>query len=318
MFKAKKHSREQLFEKAVLNRKERAVRRRVVPGEAEPLPWVSVSLWTSFVLVGGYILFFSPALLIQRVSVEGESVIPHEEYEDFTATNLEGAYLGVFKRRNYFLLPTDEIAGRILERYPLLSGVTVKRRFPDTVVLSLRESPVILRWCSAGPCYGVRDGRAALIPFSEDERYATSRLSVVDESALPVREGDLLPVESYLETFRIVRDGLARLAVSDVSEIAATPSRHSNELTLTVAEGWRLLVAIDRPAEETLGTLRVFLDEYAKEHKDRSNLDSVDLRVEGKVFYAEAGQPSEEAKPIETNPRNSSEERELKKKKKSD
>lgn len=318
MFKVKKHGREKLFEQAMLARKERPARRRTVPGEIESLPWVSASLWTAFALVGGYILFFSPALMIQRVSVGGGSVIPLAEYEDFAETSLEGTYLGVFKKRNYFLVPTREIADHILERYPLLSGVLVERRFPNTLSLSLREAPALLRWCSGGPCYGVRDGRAVSIPYSEDDRYASSRLSVIDESALPVQVGTLLPVEPYLETFRIMRSGLARLTEREAPAVATTPSRHSNELTLSTGENWRLLIAVDRPAEESLGTLSVFLNEYGKEHPDRSKLDSVDLRVEGKVFYAESGQPVEEAKSTEDSSTNPSDKQDTKKKKKSD
>lgn len=302
----------------MLARKERPTRRRAVPGEIESLPWVSASLWTAFALVGGYILFFSPALMIQRVSVEGESVVPLAEYEDFAEMSLEGTYLGVFKKRNFFLVPTREITDHILERYPLLSGVVVERRFPNTLSLSLREAPALLRWCSGGPCYGVRDGRAVSIPYSEDDRYASSRLSVIDESALPVQVGALLPVEPYLETFRIMRSGLARLTEREAPAVATTPSRHSNELTLSTGESWRLLIAIDRPAEESLGTLSVFLDEYEKEHPDRSKLDSVDLRVEGKVFYAESGQPTEEVESAETGSTTSSDKEDVKKKKKSD
>jgi hypothetical protein len=318
MFKAGKHGREKLFEQAMLARKERPTRRRTVPGETESLPWVSVSLWTAFALVGGYILLFSPALMIQRVTVEGESVVPLGEYEDFAETSLAGAYFGILKKRNYFLAPTGEIAGRMLERYPLLSDATVERHFPDTLSFSLHEAPAILHWCSGGPCYGVREGRAVAFPYAEDDRYASSRLSVIDESALPVQIGALLPVEPYLETFRTARDSLARLTESEVLPIATTPSRHSNELALSTEEGWRLFIAVDRPTEESLGTLSVFLAEYGREHPDRSKLDTVDLRVEGKVFYAESGQPAEEAETSEGDPAASLDKENAKKKKKSD
>lgn len=295
MFKARKHGREKLFERAMLARKEKVVRRRMAPGETAPLPWVSVSLWAAFSLVGGYVLFFSPALMIQKVSVEGASVIPLIEYQALAETELEGAYLGVVSRRNFFFAPTGRITERVLERYPKLSAATVSRHFPDSLTLSLEEAPVILRWCSGGPCYGIRDGRAAVIPFSEDERYESVRLSVIDASALPVQIGAVLPVETYLESFRVARDGLERIIAGPVSAVASTPSRHSNELALSTGEGWRLLIAVHRPAEESLGTLRIFLDEYAKEHADRTRLESVDLRVEGKVFYAESGQPVSES-----------------------
>lgn len=316
MFKGKKHGREKLFERAMLARREKVVRRRVVSGETVPLSWVSASLWLAFSLVGGYVLFFSPSLMIQRVSVEGESVIPLAEYQALVETELEGAYFGVFHRRNFFFAPTRRITERMLERYPKLSAATVSRHFPDRLTLTLNEAPVILRWCSGGPCYGIRDGRAAVIPFSEDERYESVRLSVIDESALPVQAGAPLPVEPYLESFRVVRDGLEQIIAGPVSVVATTPSRHSNELTLSTEEGWRLLVAVDRPAEESLGTLRVFLDEYAKEHADRAELESVDLRVEGRVFYAGSGQPTPEIISTVPSP-TESEAADMKKKKKS-
>lgn len=118
---------------------------------------------------------------------------------------------------------------------------------------------------------------------------------MVDESALPVETGALLPVESYLETFRVARSNLSQLIAGGVSAVATTPSRYSRELTLSTDEGWRLLIAVDRPAEESLGALSVFLGEYGKEHPDRSVLESIDLRVEGKVFYAESAQPVQES-----------------------
>lgn len=319
MFRVKKQSREKLFEQAMLVRKERPGRRRTVPGEAESLPWVSVSLWTAFALVGGYVLLFSPGLMVQRVSIVGESVIPIEEYEEFVGTSLDETYFGFLKKRNYFLVPTEEITDRILERYPLLSHVKIERRFPDTLSLSFTESPVLLRWCSGGPCYGVRGGKAVLVQYAEDDRYASSQLSVVDESALSVHAGAALPVEPYLESFRFAREGLSRLIAGDVLPIATTPSRYSNELALSTGEGWRLLIAVDRPVEESLGALSVFLREYEKEHPDRSGLGSIDLRVEGKVFYAELTQPVQE-KDLSAEKQNSPSagEEDTKKKKKSD
>lgn len=294
MFKARQRSRKELFERAMFERKDRGVRRRTVPGETQSPRWVPVLLWVAFALVGGYILFFSPVLMVQRVSVEGESVISSAEYQAFVETALTGSYFGIFQKRNYFLIPTEEITVSLLERYPLLSAVRVHRRFPNSLTLSLHEAPAILRWCSGGPCYGIRNGVATMLPYAEDERYRASQLSVIDESALPVQAGAVLLVEPYLESFRSARDLLGRMMAGTVAMTATTPSRHSNEIALSTGEGWRLLIVVDRPVEESLGILQVFLDEYAREHTDRSRLESVDLRVEGKVFYVEkSGSPTE-------------------------
>lgn len=291
-FKAKKIDRGQLFKKAMLARREKIVRRQPKgKNDGGTLPWVSVLLWSSFLFVGGYIVFFSPALLVQEISVEGESIIPIEEYQAMIETELMGNYFGVLKKRNFFLIPTKHITEDVLQRYPKIAQLSLDRQFPDRLVVRLNEDPALLRWCSGGPCYSVRDGRAVAVPFADDVRYASVRLSVIDASALPVVIGEPLPIGPYLDTFFVLWKNLPKITAGAVDLVATTPSRHSGELQVLTGEGWKLLVSVERPADESLGALRLFLEEYAKEHSSRQRLSSVDLRVEGKIFYAEIGEP---------------------------
>ncbi len=288
MFTAKKPTREKLFEKAMLSRKDRIAPRRTAHSGVSRFPWVSVSLWSAFSLVGGYILFFSPALMVRGVVIEGERLFPSAEYQALVESVMENTSFGILEHQNYFFVPTDRIATSILNRYPHITNVSVEREFPDSVRVSLTESSSILLWCAGGPCYGVRAGRAVLVPFAEEERYDALRLSVIDESALPiVSGGDMLPVEPYLTSLRTAQEIFLKLGVGSLSPIARTPSRYSGELTFSTEEGWNLILSVERPAEKSLGTLRAFLAEYAKDHADRSRLASIDLRVDGKIFYAE-------------------------------
>lgn len=304
-----------MFEDAMLARKGKPLRRRI-PASSSPSPrWISLLLWLAFALVGGYILFFSPALHIQEISVEGESIIPFAEYQTAAETEMTGTYFSWLSKRNFFLVPSAAIERALLDRFPLLSQLSVERRFPDRITLRLTERPVILHWCAGGPCYGVRDGRAVVIGQADESRYATVRLSVIDGSALPVNLGESIPVDQYLETFRIVHEQLPKIVTGTVDREAVTPSRHSGELVLSLEEGWRLTLSVERPPEESLGMLKIFLDEYVRGGKERSQLASVDLRVEGKVFYAERGGSTAEAVvPTTTDPE---EKPVLKKKKKS-
>lgn len=292
MFRAKKPTREKLFEKAMLSRKDRVIRRRATSLEEGGFPWVSLPLWSAFSLVGGYILFFSPALMIQEVQVEGENILPAAEYRSVAESLMEGSSFGVLNRRNFFFVPTGQITTSILDQYPQMASVSVSRHFPASLRVKLTESDSILLWCSGGPCYGVRDGRAVLMPLAEDSRYDSIRFSVIDQSALPVALGEELhPVEPYLGALLSVKKNFLKLGVGGVASVARTPSRHSGEITLSTDEGWELMLSVLRPVEDSLGMLRAFLSEYSKEHSDRSALTSIDLRVEGKVFYAEKSVP---------------------------
>lgn len=302
MFIGKKLTRKKLFEKAMLSHKDRVAPRRTARAEMVSFPWASISLWSAFSLVSGYILFFSPALTVREIIVEGESIFPASEYRALAESVVEGSTFGIFQHRNYFFLPTDRIAARLLERYPQLSTVSVRRQFPDGMKLAIAESPSIFLWCSGGPCYGIRDGRAVMMPVAEEGRYDVIRRSILDESALPVDVGEELSIDLYFSALRSVQENFQKLAVGNLSPISRTPSRHSGELVFSTEEGWKLLVSVNRPVDKSLGMLQSFLVEYAKDHPDRSGLASVDLRIEGKVFYAEkdAPLPVEAVAPDET------------------
>ncbi|MFZ1627142.1 MAG: hypothetical protein WAT81_05065 [Candidatus Moraniibacteriota bacterium] len=287
MFTGKNQTRDHLFKKAMLPRRDRIVRRQSPHSERFHFPWVSASLWSAFSVVGSYILFFSPALMVREVIINGESILPLAEYQEVVDSVMEGSTFNVLSRRNFFFIPTDRIVADVLVRYPQLENVSVQRHFPDRLTLSFTESTALLLWCSGGPCYGVRDGRAIHMSFAEDSRYDSIRLAVVDESALPVTVGGELSVEPYLSTLRGIRENFSKLNIGTMSPVASTPSRYSGEITISVDEEWYLTFSVERPVENSLGTLRAFLTEYMKDHKDRSGLVSIDLRVEGKIFYTE-------------------------------
>lgn len=295
---AKKNVRAGVFGKMVFSRHRKALPQRSQHRDQSSFPWVPLALWAAFSLVGGYVLFFSPSLSVVRIEVRGESIIPSTEYQTLIEEELEGSYFRLIQKRNYFLLPLEHIAAILLERYPKLSQVALERSFPDGLQVNLSESPAILLWCSGGPCYGLRGGVATTLAHAEDGRYDESRLTVIDESALPVKSGTPLPVERYLEAFQFLHSTLPKIISTRVSTVATTPSRHSNELAIMTEEGWRILVSVERPIELNVGMLQVFLGEYAQNHVDRSRLDSIDLRVEGKVFYADQKEESSALAPV--------------------
>lgn len=295
MFTAKKTDRQALFKKAMLSREKRPPLRRGTvekPLRSSLLP--AVCLWSSFGIVSGYMLFFSPALSVETVEVHGESILPLSEYETFSRRMLEGRHFSILPKNNFLLIPIRSIENELRQQYPKLSRVSVQRTFPSTVKIFVDEAPLLFQWCSGGPCYSVQGGKAAMLAAAEDPRYDEIRLSVIDESALPVAAGGDLQVDAYFFSFSFFFRELSSVLPTRVTNQATTPSRHSNELALTTDEGWLIRIATDRGAESSLRALQLFLDEYAKDHPDRSNLAWIDLRVEGKIFFADTLKPTEE------------------------
>ena len=298
MFTSKKKDRQKLFQKAMLSKDKRVLQRRSAsPDGGRFFSWTAFFLWFSFGIVSGYIFFFSPVLTLSLVEIRGESILPHEEYRKVTGELIEGKYIGFIPRNNFFLFPARTIEERLIEEYPKLKQVTVTRVFPTTVSMYIEESPFLFQWCSGGPCYGVRGGRAVPLPPTEEPRYDSIRLSIIDESALPVSFGKELPVEEYFESFGFIYREIQNTLSLGLERSAMTPSKHARELTLRTTEGWTIAIATDREAERSVRALQVFLEEYQKDHSDRSALVSVDLRVEGKIFFADKAAPIAELTP---------------------
>ncbi len=298
MLGSKKNGRQELFKKAMLSRGKRTAPRRTLTEEGGTSHfWPAFFLWSAFVIVSGYMLFFSPGLSVSLISVSGESILPLDEYEQYVHRSIQGSYLGFIPKNNFFLIPTKSIEQELSRQYPKISHVLVERQFPIGIRVMVEETPLLFRWCSGGPCYGFMDREMRLLPTVEDPRYEPAQLSIIDESALPVTVGTSVDVAAYFEALDFFYREALQYAGTTVRREARTPSRHSRELSLETDEGWLIQLSTERSPEASLRALQIFLDDYAKEHPDRTRLSHVDLRVEGKIFFSDR---SEATLPIES------------------
>lgn len=291
MFGSKKNGRQELFKKAMLSRSKRAApRRNLVEAEKKNYFWPAFFLWLAFVIVSGYMLFFSPGLSVSLVRVNGDSILPLEEYEQYVQQSIQGRYAGFIPKNNFFLIPVKSIERELSRQYPKIAHVRVERQFPMGIRVTIEESPLLFRWCSGGPCYAFREGELQFLPAVEDLRYELIQLSIIDDSALPVTISDRFDADTYFQAFDFFYLKTPQQIGTDIQREAHTPSRHSQELSLETEEGWSIQLSTERAPESSLRALQVFLEDYAREHADRKQLLRVDLRVEGKIFFADQSQ----------------------------
>ena len=63
-----------------------------------------------------------------------------------------------------------------------------------------------------------------------------------------------------------------------------TPESASLEIWITTIEGWQVIFNTSEPAKKQAGNLAKFLSEKIDE-KERENLEYIDLRIPGKIYY---------------------------------
>ncbi len=247
-------------------------------------PYGVVFLWLLFLGVGAYIVLLSPLLFVTDIEVQDTQSVTKDEVRAEVESVFGTKRWLVFPAKNLLVIPTRTLEERMKSLSPLVERIRISRVFPNRVQIAVIERPELLLWCAGGPCALVNEkGEAWSHEKIFDTRYDSQRLSVIDTSALPIEFGQELPVGEYLNYFsRFAHEAVAQMGVG-VELQATTPSRYSRELRLTTIEGWSVLVNIDIPLDETLLSLRSFLDEQKKQHVP-SSFTVIDARVPGRIF----------------------------------
>ncbi|NTW46374.1 MAG: FtsQ-type POTRA domain-containing protein [Candidatus Moranbacteria bacterium] len=252
-------------------------------------------LWVVFGTTAVYTLFFSEFHRVGSVEVSGASEVSVSGIEDFVRGDLSGRILGIFPRDNFFLVSGRRLSDDLRREYPTLATVSVTKRFPDTVAISVTERDRILLWCSAGPCFLIGDdGVAADAGNAERPENDTYVLRVVDTGARPIEVGEPVLRPETVRTLLSLERGLRERGGISFSPVLASPSRVSGEVRFQTTEGWELLSGLDMDPEKTVASLRLVLDREIPSER-RASLRYVDLRTENRVFFAYRGEEETEA-----------------------
>ena len=172
-------------------------------------------LLVGFIGICGYLLFFSPFLEIDKISIEGNKDISSANITIAVEKYLNGKYFGYLPRNNFFLVSEKNISGEIQKYFNRLEVLSIEKKFPKTILINVIEHKAELVWCSAGVCYfvdskGIAYGGAA---GNEVDLRANNYLVVVDDSAIPVDIGKskIDPAYiAYIEAIKILEKRLFR------------------------------------------------------------------------------------------------------------
>jgi len=245
--------------------------------------WV---LLLGFSGVSLYLLFFSPFLEVESISVEGNEDVPASEISGQIEKSLDGKYFRFLSRKNYFLIRTGDIERALAGSGKLLELESIRKNFPNSLTVRVVERKALLVWCSGGVCYFADSDGFVFggVPELEEEIEEQNFLVVVDDSARPIEIGKTKINLAYLENL----SNLAYILKSDFnlagSEYFHTPGMASQEINLKTTEGWVLKASLAGPAEETKKIMETLFEKDLNEEA-RKKLDYLDLRVKNKIYY---------------------------------
>ena len=288
---------------------------RVVTGESKQRTSLFIGivlLWLVFLATLVYVAFFSSFFLAGVPRMSGTDQLSEAGLLLSVENQLAGKYLGIFPKRNFFLIRPRALEAFLRSEYPLLASVAVTRVFPDGLSISVSEREKIILWCVQGPSRRVSNGSDSgeVITIEENVAPVERGCFLIDEAGRSGDAGRALLAENIHSVLfvtdtsgRTVSQGegvfdpsygafvirLSKLFPEqmgmDLGAEYTTVSRFANEVRAKTSEGWEVYVNSEIPVETSLNTLRLLFEKELPQEK-RTGLAYIDLRTENRVYYA--------------------------------
>jgi hypothetical protein len=115
---------------ALIKRNRRVIRLRLFV--------LSIILFISLVLALSY---FSShhKIVINKIIINGNSIIDADKLEDSINEKLDGKYLGLFSHSNFLIYPHDKIYNNLILEFPRIESLSIKRDGLNILVFDIKE-----------------------------------------------------------------------------------------------------------------------------------------------------------------------------------
>ncbi len=232
-----------------------------------------------------YALFFSRLLAVTQMNVSGTDKLNSNDLKKFVSADISGKYLKLLNRNNMLFISADKIGRDLAGRFGQIESVSVKKIFPNKIFISIAERKSMLVLCSGGNCYVVdENGNTFSKVDPNSHEIQQSGLPVLtDDSgkAISFDEGVLNP--DYMQFIIDAKDRLKGDLDVSVGEIH-TPQIASGDIRMMTAGGWKIYFDQTVGLQKEMDMLKAVLNNEIDKSK-WSDLDYVDLRIDGKVYY---------------------------------
>ena len=225
-----------------------------------------------------YVLFFSPFFKITNVEINGLEKVHRENLEsiidDYQSSSRR---LFIFSKNNFWFSDKLELIDRIEERYAF-EELSVKKRFPNKLIINLKEKASAINWMVGNMCYHL-DLSGMAIEYCENGQ---GLISIRDQVAEAVEIGEVV-VEAEVLEYIVELDTQARSILKDIYH-PLFYEKNMDTLIVKMETGPEIRFNCAIGAGEQVSRLDLLIkDSSVKDSYD--GLSYIDLRFGEKVYY---------------------------------
>lgn len=223
--------------------------------------------------------------LIKRVDVKGADNIEENNLAGEALLELSGAYLGLFPKENIFIIPKDDLAAKLLDKFPRAGKIKIGRNMPSGLEIEIEERKDTALVCKGSVCAFADENGFVFEKASVDEE--SNFLKLYDERGTSIFSSSVASPsvgKNVLEE-KEFKKILEFKEITDSGEftIKQVSIKEDGSYLLETSEGWNIILNSQNDVAAAFANLALSLNEEIK--GKRTELDYVDLRFGNKVFY---------------------------------
>lgn len=252
----------------------------------------------------GYALFFSSIFKVVKITVSGNISISADDIRQIAENIASEKVLKIFDN-NLILIKTDTIEKAVLEKFNSVDSISISKKFPKTLEISIKEKPADILWCNRIKVEKVaslektlesNSEKAAGEDLSQDasQCYFSDEANIIYKKAQgdtaggvkifkddPINIGDKITDEGVKNFIRSLANNFNSKTGLEFSYLYMPPIS-SRELHLVTKGGWKIFFDLNRPAGDQLDVLNSVWREAIPESY-KNNMEYIDLRVQDRV-----------------------------------
>lgn len=222
-----------------------------------------------------YFLFFSSVLRITAITINTDSNINQEDITLTANTFLDAKTWFLKVRRNIFLVNSDNLEADLRTQFPLIRDVSVKKKYPHTLNISLKEHVPLGIWCYSGHQCQYFDKNMA-VWGNPGQSSGFILLNVNDKRS----NKDKVIDEHF---FKPILDAVKDLPKPLIAKEVIIPEQSLSDFKVVTDSGYYLLFSYESNLANQLKALKLFLDSKADDLAFQPQY--IDLRIDGRVYY---------------------------------
>lgn len=217
-----------------------------------------------------YLVYFFSFFQVKKITIVSEENIPKQNISLIIEKELNKQVL-FFRTRSIFLINSNEIKKEILNNFPEVFEVTVERRLPSTLNVSLIQRQEIAVWYQYDERFLLDDEGIIFEEIAEDEPNLLKIKNLVQSAEL--RLGNrVIEKEKLNQIFKIsswLKNNL-KVSLETVNIVSG------KRLNMRTFDGWEIYLNPQENIDWQLTKLKAVLEEIPFEK--RKNIEHIELR----------------------------------------